>query len=192
MGAGTYCFRLGVSLKNRTTLVKEVFPKRLSSARTEQRTRPRTFSYVFISYGCSNDWAKKAANAELTQTWKALEAEEISRPIAHEEIVRRQADEFLAVVYYLDAAGDLDNATDRLFDYIDRLLHVGMFEIVNEILRQVQVQKLSTSLMRSLLTITLAAKRHLKDREEFFERVEKEMTDRRGTAITDRLLGRLA
>ena len=67
-----------------------------------------------------------------------------------------------------------------------------MFEIVNEILRQVQVQKLSTSLMRSLLTITLAAKRHLKDREEFFERVEKEMTDRRGTEITDRLLGRLA
>ena len=59
-----------------------------------KRTRPRTFSYVFISYGCSNDWAKKAANAELTQTWKALEAEEISRPIAHEEIVRRQADEF--------------------------------------------------------------------------------------------------
>ena len=118
VGAGTYCYRLGVSLRNRTTLVKEVFPKRLSSARAEQWTRPRTFSYVFISYGCSSDWAKKAANAELTQTWKALEAEEISRPIAHEEIVCRQADEFLAVVYHLDAVGELEDATDRLFDHI--------------------------------------------------------------------------
>jgi len=67
-----------------------------------------------------------------------------------------------------------------------------LFAVANEILKRAQVQNLSTSLMRSLLTITFAAKRHLKDREDFFERVEKEMISRRGIEITKRLLSRLA
>ena len=181
-GAAIAGLRFRVRLKDRIAVIKEVFPK---------RSRARTFSYVFISY-VRDACAIEAPNAELTRTWKALDAEEISRPIAREEIVRRQADDFLALVYQLDATGDVQTATDRLFDYIDRLLHLGMFEIVNEVLKQVRVEKLSTSLMRSLLTITVAAKRHLIDRDEFYERVEREMTNRRGPDMAKRLLGRLA
>jgi hypothetical protein len=67
-----------------------------------------------------------------------------------------------------------------------------MFDVANEILKRIQVEKLSTSLMRSLLTITLPAKRHLKDRDDFVDRVENAMLTKRGLDVTKRLLSRLA
>ena len=154
--------------------------------------REGTRSYVFICYGHKDEWIKKTATTELTWTWKALDADEISRPIPREEITRRQADDFLAQVYQLDAAGEVQAATDNVFDYVDKLLSIGMFDVVNEILKRVRAQKLSTSLMRSFLTITFAAKRHLMEREDFFERVEVEMISRRGTEVTKRLISRLS
>ena len=184
--ASLYAFHIANSWKSRTALFKEVFPKHRGI------TREGTRSYVLICYGHKDEWIKKTTITELTWTWKALDADEISRPIPPEEITRRQADDFLAQVYQLDAAGEVQAATDNVFDYVDKLLSIGMFDVVNEILKRVRVQKLSTSLMRSLLTITFAAKRHIMEREDFFERVETEMISRRGTEVTKRLISRLA
>jgi len=171
------------SWKTRLALLKEVLPKQRDGT---------TSTYVIICYKHQPPWIERTSVAQLSQAWRALATYEVSRPIPLEEIIRRQADEFLAQLYQLDAAGDLQSATDKAFDYIDRLLSLGMFGVSNEILKRVQVERLSTSLMRSLLTITFAAKRHLQDREDFFEQVEKEMTSRRGPEVTTRLLSRLA
>src|SRR5258707_15637905 len=75
--------------------------------------------------------------------------------------------EFLEEVYHL-AAGDLQSATDTIFETIDRLLLDGAFTVCNEILRCVDVRRLPTALMRSFLTITAAAKDKLPARSAFY------------------------
>ena len=173
----------------RTALVKEVLPIQRAGIGIREDT---TTICVIISYKYpySPNW--RIVNPEPADAWRAIEEDQVSRPISSEEIIRRQADEFLEQVYRLDSSNNLQAATDKVFDYIDRLLSLGIFDVCNEILKRAQVERLSTALMRSLLTITFAAKRHLRDREDFFERVEKEMTIKRGPDVTNRLLGRLA
>ena len=183
VATGVYVLPATGSWKTRTRLLNPALPNRRDVT---------TYTHVIIYCKHHGSQTGSPSGTEPSQPWKALEADEVSRPISVEEIIRRQADEFLAQLYDLDAAGELQAVTDTVFDYIDRLLSLGMFEVCNEILKRVQVERLSTSLMRSLLTITFAAKRYLKDREDFFERVAKEMTSKRGPEVADRLLRRLA
>lgn len=103
-----------------------------------------------------------------------------------------QAASFLDDVYRLVDAGDLQSATDRVFDHIDRLLCENSFDICDTILQQVDVERLPTALMRSFLTITAPAKDHLPSRQPLFERIEQEMMRQKGPEMTQRLIGRLA
>ena len=121
----------------------------------------------------------------------ALEADEASKPIPLEEIFDREIEDFLDQVYRLGAAGDLQTATDKIFDNIDGLLVSRSFEMCDRILRHVMVDRLPTALMRSFLTITVAAKDKLKEREGFVRRVEKAMISKRGPETTKKLLQRL-
>jgi hypothetical protein len=100
--------------------------------------------------------------------------------------------QFLDKVHRLDRAEDLQTATDQVYELFDRLLTEGSFETCDRMLKQVDVGKLSTSLMRSFLTITTAAKDKLQTRGDFFARVEREMIRQRGEETTKRLLSRLA
>lgn len=129
---------------------------------------------------------------EWRDIWAAWGAERVSEPIPFQHIVDREIGNLLNQVYRLDAGGDTQAATDKVFDYIDRLLSSQMFKICDEILKQVKVERLSTSLMRSFLTITFAAKDHLRERTEFYRKVEEQMTRKRGPEVTRRLLSRLA
>ncbi len=138
---------------------------------------------VGVLLNCSNEWR---------DIWAAWGAERVSEPIPFQHIVDREIGNLLNQVYRLDASGDTQVATDKVFDYIDRLLSSQMFEICDEILKQVKVDRLSTSLMRSFLTITFAAKDHLNERTEFYKKVEEQMTSKRGPEVTKRLLSRLA
>ena len=101
-------------------------------------------------------------------------------------------DEFLDKVYGLAALGNLQEATDTIFETIDRLLLNGEFTLCSEILRGVDERRLPTALMRSFLTITAAAKDRLPARKALYAGVLSEMIRLKGDEIAQRLLGRLA
>jgi hypothetical protein len=101
-------------------------------------------------------------------------------------------DDFLEEVYTLAGVDDLQAATDRIFDTMDRLLLRGAFTACNEILRRVDLHRLPTALMRSFLTITAAAKDRLPARKLFYKAVLAEMTRLKGDEKANRLLGQLA
>ncbi len=100
-------------------------------------------------------------------------------------------DQFFDTVRKLDREKELQAATDQVYELFDRLLTEGSFETCDRILMRVDVGNLSTSLLRSVLTITAAAKEKLKARDDFFTRVEREMIRQRGEETTKRLLSRL-
>lgn len=101
-------------------------------------------------------------------------------------------DDLLEKVYRLAALGDLQAATDKIFDTVDRLLLEGAFPVCDEILRRVDVQRLPTALMRSFLTITAAAKDKLPARKAFYNQVLAEMIRLKGNEKAQRLLEHLA
>jgi hypothetical protein len=116
-------------------------------------------------------------------------------PIRDEDVIEMknaQADEFLEGVYRLDALDETQLATFKVFDHVERLLHEGAFDVCNTLIERIDVTRLSSSLMRSFLTITLAAKDSLPSRTKLLGRIESEMTRIRGSEITRRLLSRLA
>ncbi len=101
-------------------------------------------------------------------------------------------DEFLEEVYNLAAREDLQGATDKIFETVDRLLLAGAFTDCNEILRLIDLHRLPTALMRSFLTITAAAKDKLPARKAFYNQVLRETIRLKGNEKAQRILGQLA
>jgi hypothetical protein len=101
-------------------------------------------------------------------------------------------DRFLEAIYDLAVLGDLQAATDQIFETVDRFLLQGAFSTCDEILRRVDVQRLPTALMRSFLTITAPAKDKLPARKAFYDTVLSEMIHLKGKEKAERLLGQLA
>lgn len=99
---------------------------------------------------------------------------------------------FLDDVYRLAAVGDLQLATDRVFDYIDRRLLEESFAVCNAILGRIDVRKLPAALLRSFLTITYAARERLPARRALYERAFQEMAGSKGHELAQKLLGNLA
>lgn len=100
-------------------------------------------------------------------------------------------DDFLGRVYRLAELNDLEGATDKVFRFIDNLLLGGDFHTCNEILRQADVKQLPSSLLRSFLTITAAAKDKLPARADFYQEAFAEMVRLKGEEKAHRLLGPL-
>jgi hypothetical protein len=109
-----------------------------------------------------------------------------------DENSRSQIDAFLEEVYRLAANKDLDGATDRIFDFMDRLLCDGAFGLCDQVLRTVDIEKLPTAQMRSFLSITAAAKQNLPSRPALYRKIEEKMIERRGVEKTRTILGNLA
>ena len=100
-------------------------------------------------------------------------------------------EDFLEQVYILVEVADIQGATDRIFNYIDRLLCDGQFYVCDELLKRVDIESLPTTLMRSFLTITAPAKDKLPSRKPLYEKIERKMVEVRGERATARLIGRL-
>jgi hypothetical protein len=98
---------------------------------------------------------------------------------------------FLEEVYDLGQR-DLQAATDKVFDTIDRLLCEGREGLCDEILASVEVGRLPSALLRSFLTITAPAKERLPSRPSFFAMAYPEVERQRGPEMAKRLLGPLA
>jgi len=75
-------------------------------------------------------------------------------------------DEFLKTLFYhIDKT---DRVTDLIFDYVDRLLANGKFDVVDSLLGMIDFDKLNDTVLRSFLVITFAAKLKLKNRAKFY------------------------
>jgi hypothetical protein len=99
---------------------------------------------------------------------------------------------FLAEVYQLADAGKLQDATDKIFETVDRCLLNEQFDYCNKLLSRIDPRRLPTALMRSFLTITSAAKDKLPARSAFHEQVFQEMSRLKGEEKAHRILGPLA
>lgn len=104
---------------------------------------------------------------------------------------RQCIDKFLEEVYHLASLGDLQAATDLIFETADRLLLNEEFSFCNKIVSRIDPLRLPTALMRSFLTITAAAKDKLPARKAFCDRVRSEMIRLIGNEKAQRLLERL-
>ena len=93
--------------------------------------------------------------------FKAKQMEAVTRPIPIEEIIDAQADEILSEVYRLDHK-DVQAASFVVYDRIEDLLYRGSYDLCDRILRRVAVPKVSTTVMRSLLTITWESRQNLR------------------------------
>jgi hypothetical protein len=120
---------------------------------------------------------------------------QLTKPVRDEDVAEMknaQADEFLEEIYRFEKLGESQVAAFKVYDHIEKLLHVGAFGLCNTLLERVDAAKLTTSLMRSFLTITFLAKDRLPARASLFTSIQGEMTRIRGEEITRRLLSRLA
>ncbi len=126
--------------------------------------------------------------SSLQRTWDDLRPESVTLVKVGDQL---NIAGFLEEVYGL-AVHDLQSATDRVFDKIDRLLCDASEDVCDEILARVDVTRLPTALLRSFLTITAPAKGKLPSRRSFFAKAYGEMERQRGPEMAQRLLGRLA
>ena|GEM_PF-5791653 len=104
----------------------------------------------------------------------------------------RNESDFLEAIYSLAKTNETQHATDMIFYRIDKLLCKAEFEQCDGLLRQLDIRRLPTSLMRSFLTITYPAKDKLKSRTSLFASIREEFIRQRGEAKTKRLLDGLA
>lgn len=100
------------------------------------------------------------------------------------------AGEFLDTLYTLAQTND-QKASYHVFAEIDEILNYGDYVLCDQILDTVDLDRISTSAMRSMLVITYDAKDVLCKRAGLFDRVRAKMIERRGPEITQRLLSRL-
>lgn len=96
----------------------------------------------------------------------------------------------MSFLQQLYSTQQIDDAIDLLFDCVDNLLLRGDFDIVNQLIKDIEIEKLSTSLCVSVLSITLAASDKLPNRQSFFFSVEERLIAERGKEKAERILRR--
>ncbi len=84
-----------------------------------------------------------------------------------------------------------DSAIDLIFDHMDSLLYDGNFIECDEILQKIDVNKISTCLMRLILVITIAAKDNLPSRAKLYHKIKSKMLLLKGAETTQKLISRL-
>lgn len=87
-------------------------------------------------------------------------------------------EEFLAPVLRLEKLGRIDTALDALYDRVDDLLKSEDFPALGAMLRQADVESLSTDILLGLLTATLPARSKLPARAQFFAEAEASIKSR--------------
>ena len=87
-------------------------------------------------------------------------------------------DKFLQPVVQLEKHGHIDSALDVLYDRVDDLLKAQQFTVLDDLLRQVDVDSISVDVLLGLLTATLPARSKLPARPKFFADVETSIKTR--------------
>lgn len=113
--------------------------------------------------------------------------------VFNSERIAAQAAIFLRELLDQVKVGDQDKATDLLYDKFHDLLSDADHAACDEIMRQAtfNTHKLTTSLMRSFLSLTFKDRKFLQYRPAFYKRAHAETLRRQDKERTDRLLGHL-
>lgn len=78
-------------------------------------------------------------------------------------------------MYSFVEAGKTRPAISLLFREVDERFHSGEFSLCNEELKEIDLKRLSPSLLVGLLSITLAAKEKLPYRKELVQKIEDQL-----------------
>ncbi|MFO7561391.1 MAG: hypothetical protein R6X02_02005 [Enhygromyxa sp.] len=97
---------------------------------------------------------------------------------------------WLASLYELVEQGSIDEAIDLLFDHVNDLLFDDRADECDELLQAIDLDRLDTNLLVSLLSVTLPARAVLPSRPALVERVDRRLTEL-APARVDRLLSGL-
>lgn len=98
---------------------------------------------------------------------------------------------FIEEIYSLCDAVEIEKATDRIYLYIDDLLLQGKFKQCDDLLPFIDVTKIPSTLMRSFLVATYAAKNKLNNRKNLYDRSHNQMIKIRGEEVAAELLNKL-
>jgi hypothetical protein len=90
----------------------------------------------------------------------------------------RQVRSFVDDAQRLASQGKIDAALDLIYDRADEMLLAGELEALDALIEGLDVEQLSVDVLLGVLTITLPAKDKLTTRKEFFESVQRSLTDR--------------
>jgi hypothetical protein len=124
--------------------------------------------------------------------WQFVSTTEITRNIetrtSEPEDFEDNIGPFLETVYSLDDQGKTRHALDVVFRRMNRILGRGRFGFCDDILRQVDVNKLTSTLLVGFLSVTLSASAFLTARPGFFSKVRAKILAEKGPDQTARLL----
>ncbi len=101
------------------------------------------------------------------------------------------ADEFLAEVYRLVAAGLSEIAQDIVYDWIDRSLWAGRNAEIDAVLASADPRRLSSSVRRSLLCVTYGTGFLYPSRRRFYDAAWATLAAEQGEDKANRLIGHL-
>lgn len=79
---------------------------------------------------------------------------------------------WMKTAYELSEKGLIEESTDFIFDKIDGMLHLGKFTEIDTFLRSVDIAKLDTNIIVSILAITNSAINELKEYRNFIDKAE--------------------
>jgi hypothetical protein len=95
---------------------------------------------------------------------------------------------FLAKVYHLNKHGQYHVAIDEVLAFFDEALLENNIAQCQQALRQLDVNQLSASVLKTVLVITGKAKAWLPERESFFKRAKDHLARTRSARDAARLL----
>jgi len=86
--------------------------------------------------------------------------------------VNNKAKEILEKLYDMNDVNEIDEISDYLFESIDDLHLEGRFDIVDEIIENINLSKFNNYFLVGLLSITFPARSKLKNRTSMVNRIE--------------------
>ena len=98
--------------------------------------------------------------------------------------------EVLNRIYRMSEENDEHNAIDVVFDFMDDNLLAGNFEVCEDTLKQVNINKILPSLIISFLMATRRAKQKLPSRSAFIDAAFNVVAKERGESEAEALLGK--
>ncbi len=112
-----------------------------------------------------------------------------SPPLITTGLPETAAEDFFSTLFSLASPGDTHRAVECIVDYLDDQLNAGEFAECNDVLRQVDVEKLSAPPVVAFLGITRTAKEFLPARAEFSGRARTKFTNEIGAERAEACAG---
>lgn len=99
---------------------------------------------------------------------------------------------FLSEIYRMEASNEEEVATKRINSHVGTLLNKKQFDVVNEILKNIDLDKIAPELQIAFLSSTLSQKDKLPSRENYFNLVQNEIVKLQGWSVAMHMMKGMA